>query len=256
MDVDRPNSALLTWVPAPNSPTSTRSMFVLERQEVGSQEWQKCFTSETATSAEVTGDSVPCEGDYRFRVCCINKYGRSGHVEFPKVVHLGKECTVKMKNTHLDRIKNLFPLAPGPKIRSRLQCCEVEEGEDAQFSIDLSAPMVGTWFLNSAQLQHGGRFSIQQKQTQHSLVIGATQMTEDTAEITFIANGVRDSAVLKVKRRRKTKVFFFVSFRIQYVMNAFLLFFFLCSCCDKIQPSVRSGQQQEGGHGRCHCALL
>lgn len=90
MDVDGPNFALLTWVPAPSNPTTTRSIFVVERQEVGSQEWQKCFTSETATSAEVTGDSVLCEGDYRFRVCCINKYGRSGHVEFPKVVHLGK----------------------------------------------------------------------------------------------------------------------------------------------------------------------
>ncbi|XP_040888099.1 obscurin-like protein 1a isoform X1 [Toxotes jaculatrix] len=177
MDVDRPNSALLTWVPAPNSQTSTRSIFVLERQEVGSQEWQKCFTSETATSAEVTGDSVSCEGDYRFRVCCINKYGRSGHVEFPKVIHL----------------------VPGPKIYRRLQGCEVVEGEDARFSIELSASMVGTWFLNSAQLQNGGRYLIQQSQTQHSLVIRGTRTADDTAEVTFIANGVRDSCVLKVK---------------------------------------------------------
>lgn len=36
MDVDRPKNALLTWDPAPNSQASTRSMFVLERQEVGS----------------------------------------------------------------------------------------------------------------------------------------------------------------------------------------------------------------------------
>ncbi|XP_035533527.1 obscurin-like protein 1a [Morone saxatilis] len=177
MDVDRPNSALLTWVPAPNSQTSTRSIFVVERQEVGSQEWQKCFTSETATSAEIAADSVQYEGDYRFRVCSINKYGRSGHVEFPKAVHL----------------------APGPKICSNLKGCEVVEGDDAHFSIELSATMVGTWFLNSAQLQHGGRYSIQQSQKQHSLVIRETCTTEDTAEVTFIANGVRDSAVLKVK---------------------------------------------------------
>uniref|UniRef100_A0A3B4H3W5 Obscurin-like protein 1 n=1 Tax=Pundamilia nyererei TaxID=303518 RepID=A0A3B4H3W5_9CICH len=178
MDVDRPNSALLNWDPAPSSQTSTRSVFVLEMQEVGSQEWQKCFTSETATSAEVTGDIVRCEGNYRFRVCCINKYGRSGHVEFPKVVHL----------------------VPGPKILSRLQSCEVVEGQDARFSIELSAPMVGTWFLNSAQLQHGGRYSIQHNQTKHSVVIHESRMTEDEAEVTFIANGVRDSAVLNVKQ--------------------------------------------------------
>lgn len=101
MDVDRPNSALLTWAPALTSQTSARSIFVVERQEVGSQEWQKCFTSETATSAEVAGDSVECEGDYRFRVCCINKYGRSGHVEFPKVVHLGKELTARENCTNV-----------------------------------------------------------------------------------------------------------------------------------------------------------
>ncbi|KAM4710654.1 LOW QUALITY PROTEIN: obscurin-like protein 1a [Anableps anableps] len=177
MDIDRPNGALLSWVPAPNSQTTTRSIFVLERQEVGSQEWQKCFTSETATCAEVSGDSVPCEGDYRFRVCCINKYGRSGHVEFPKVVHL----------------------VPGPKIHKHLQDCEVMEGEDAHFSIELSAPMVGTWFLNSSQLQDGGRYSVKQNQTKHSLVIHEARTTDDTAEITFIANGVRDSAVLKVQ---------------------------------------------------------
>uniref|UniRef100_A0A3B3C5B7 Obscurin like cytoskeletal adaptor 1a n=1 Tax=Oryzias melastigma TaxID=30732 RepID=A0A3B3C5B7_ORYME len=163
MDIDRPNSALLSWEPAPNSQTSTRSIFVLEMQEVGSQEWHKCFTSETATSAEVTGDAVPCEGNYRFRVCSINKYGRSGHVEFPKVVHLG-----------------------------------LMEGEDAHFSIELSASMPGTWFLNSSQLKHGGRHSIQQKRTTHSLVIHKTQMAEDMAEITFIANGVRDSALSAV----------------------------------------------------------
>uniref|UniRef100_A0AAX7TRR3 non-specific serine/threonine protein kinase n=1 Tax=Astatotilapia calliptera TaxID=8154 RepID=A0AAX7TRR3_ASTCA len=181
MDVDRPNSALLNWDPAPSSQTSTRSVFVLEMQEVGSQEWQKCFTSETATSAEVTGDIVRCEGNYRFRVCCINKYGRSGHVEFPKVVHL----------------------VPGPKILSRLQSCEVVEGQDAHLSIELSAPMVGTWFLNSAQLQHGGRYSIQHNQTKHSVVIHESRMTEDEAEVTFIANGVRDSAVLNVKHSKK-----------------------------------------------------
>ncbi|CAG5934228.1 obscurin-like protein 1a [Menidia menidia] len=177
MDVDRPNSALLTWVPAPSSQAATRSIFVLETQEVGSQEWQKCFTSETATSAEVSGDNVPCEGTYRFRVCCMNKYGRSGHVEFPKAVHL----------------------VPGPKIHSPLQGCEVVEGDDAHFSIELSAPMVGTWFFNSTQLRDSGRYSVKQTQTRHSLVIRETQTSEDTAEITFIANGVRDSAVLKVK---------------------------------------------------------
>ncbi|CAL8307260.1 unnamed protein product [Merluccius merluccius] len=178
MDAEQPNGVLLSWVPAPTSTTSTtRSIFVVERQGVGSQEWTKCFTSETATQAEVTGDSVPCEGNYRFRVCCINKYGRSGHVEFPNIVHL----------------------VPGPKIHKQLQGCDVSEGEEACFSIELSASMPGTWFLNSTQLQQGERYAIRHTQGQHSLVIRETRMADDAAEVTFIANGVRDSAVLKVK---------------------------------------------------------
>lgn len=95
MDVERPNSVVLSWVPgAANSQASTRSIFVVERQQVGSQEWHKCFTSESATTTEVCGSSVQCEGDYNFRVCCINKYGRSGHVAFPKAVHLGEDLCV------------------------------------------------------------------------------------------------------------------------------------------------------------------
>lgn len=74
------------------------------------------------------------------------------------------------------------------------------EGEEALFSIVLSASVVGTWFLNSAQLQDGGRYTIKQSKTQHTLVIHETLAAEDVAEITFIANGVRNSAVLKVKR--------------------------------------------------------
>uniref|UniRef100_A0A8C5CF04 Obscurin like cytoskeletal adaptor 1a n=1 Tax=Gadus morhua TaxID=8049 RepID=A0A8C5CF04_GADMO len=178
MDVEYPNGVLLSWVPvSPSTTATTRSIFVVERQEAGSQEWSKCFTSETATQAEVTGDSVPVEGNYRFRVCCINKYGRSGHVEFPNVVHL----------------------VPGPKIRQRLQGCEVAEGEEARFSLELSASLPGTWFLNSTQLQQGGRYAVQQAQGQHSLVIGETRMADNAAEVTFIANGIRDLAVLKVQ---------------------------------------------------------
>uniref|UniRef100_A0A673VQU3 Obscurin like cytoskeletal adaptor 1a n=1 Tax=Salmo trutta TaxID=8032 RepID=A0A673VQU3_SALTR len=183
MDVDRPNSVLLSWEPAPTSQTTTRSVYVLERQEVGSQDWLRCATCDTATSAEVMGDSVPCEGDYRFRVCCINKYGRSGHVEFPKVVHL----------------------VPGPKISTPLQGCEVTEGEDALFSIDLSVMVTGTWFLNSTQLQDSQRYSIQQAKTQHSLVIHSTKVEDHEAELTFIANGVRDSAVLQVQESDSNK---------------------------------------------------
>nr|XP_055069179.1 obscurin-like protein 1a isoform X2 [Misgurnus anguillicaudatus] len=177
MNTDCPNVALLSWSPSPNLQNSTKSVYVIERQEVGSQEWQRCLTTETDFSVEVLGDSVPCEGNYRYRICCVNKYGRSGHVEFPKVVHL----------------------VPGPVIKVPLKNAVVNEGDDAVFSIELSTSMIGTWFLNSTQLQDSEQFSIAHSKNQHILRIHRVHNVYDGAEITFIATGVRDSAVLQIK---------------------------------------------------------
>lgn len=148
-----------------------------------------------------------------------------------------------------------FSSVPGPKICSRLKGCEVLEGEEAKFSIELSAPMVGTWFLNSAQLQHGGRFSLQQSQTQHSLVICGTRTAEDSAEVTFIANGVRDSAVLKVIRRCNIWYFceiksFFKRLGFMYFLEflQFVLFVFIAAVIQfSPQSNVDSNKRVETG---------
>ncbi|XP_076159377.1 obscurin-like protein 1a [Alosa pseudoharengus] len=179
MDTHTANGAMLSWEPAPNLQTGTKTVYVLERQEVGSQEWRKCLSTETATTVEVLGDSVPCEGDYRFRVCCVNKYGRSGHVEFPKVIRL----------------------VPGPKIKTPLKNVVVTDGDDAVFFIELSATMIGTWFLNSTQLADSESITLRQTQHQHSLQIRGVRDIYNGAEITFIASGVRDSALLQVEPR-------------------------------------------------------
>lgn len=91
INTERANAALLSWVPAQDSRKNPPSGYVLERQEVGtgSQEWLQCLTTDSATSVEILGDSVPCEADYRFRICSVNKYGKSNNVEFPRGVHLG-----------------------------------------------------------------------------------------------------------------------------------------------------------------------
>ncbi|XP_031414919.1 obscurin-like protein 1a [Clupea harengus] len=179
MNAHTANGAVLSWEPAPNLQKGTKTVYVLERQEVGSQEWRKCLSTEATTSVEVLGESVPCEGDYRFRVCCVNKYGRSGHVEFPKVIRL----------------------VPGPKIKTPLTNVVVTGGDDAVFSIELSATMIGTWFLNSTQLQDSENFTLRQNQQKHSLHIRSVRDIYNGAEITFIASGVRDSAILQVEPR-------------------------------------------------------
>ncbi|KAG7502172.1 obscurin-like isoform X1 [Solea senegalensis] len=179
INTERANAALLSWVSAQDSRKNPPSGYVLERQEVGtgSQEWLQCLTTDSATSVEILGDSVPCEADYRFRICSVNKYGKSNNVEFPRAVHL----------------------VPVARIQAPLQDALVPEGEDAIFSIELSASVIGTWFLNGTQLQEDERFSMRRSRTHQSLRIRGVRDTDNGAEITFIAYGIRDSAALYIQ---------------------------------------------------------
>ncbi|XP_026074720.1 obscurin-like protein 1 isoform X11 [Carassius auratus] len=177
INTERANAALLSWFPAQDSRKNPPSGYIIERQEVGSQEWLQCLTTDSVTSVEILGDSVPCEADYRFRICSVNKYGRSGNVEFPRAVHL----------------------VPVARIQAPLQDALVPEGQDACFTIELSASVIGTWFLNGNQLQDDERFSIRRSRTHQSLRIRGVRDTENGAEITFIAYGIRDSAALYIQ---------------------------------------------------------
>ncbi|XP_043988664.1 obscurin-like protein 1 [Gambusia affinis] len=179
INTERANAALLSWVPSPDSRKNPPSGYVLERQEVGtgSQEWLQCLTTDSATSVEILGDSVPCEADYRFRICSVNKYGKSNNVEFPRTVHL----------------------VPVARIQAPLQDALVPEGQDALFTIELSASVIGTWFLNGTQLQDDERYSLRRSRTHQSLRIRGVRDADNGAEITFIAYGIRDSAALYIQ---------------------------------------------------------
>ncbi|XP_070978850.1 obscurin-like protein 1 isoform X27 [Oncorhynchus clarkii lewisi] len=179
INTERANAALLSWVPAQDTRKNPPSGYVLERQEVGtgSQEWLQCLTTDSATSVEILGDSVPCEADYRFRICSVNKYGRSNNVEFPRAVHL----------------------VPVTRIQAPLQDALVPEGQDACFSIELTASVIGSWFLNGTQLLEDDRYSMRRSRTHQSLRIQGVRDTDNGAEITFIAYGIRDSAALYIQ---------------------------------------------------------
>ncbi len=73
------------------------------------------------------------------------------------------------------------------------------EGQDALFSIELSASVIGTWFLNGTQLQEDERYSMRRSRTHQSLRIRGVRDTDNGAEITFIAYGIRDSAALYIQ---------------------------------------------------------
>lgn len=209
INTERANAALLSWVPAQDARKNPPSGYVLERQEVGtgSQEWLQCLTTDSATSVEILGDSVPCEADYRFRICSVNKYGKSNNVEFPRAVHLGMQTgffiVLSEPNQSLTVLililQSLFFPVPVARIQAPLQDALVPEGQDGLFSIELSASVIGTWFLNGNQLQEDERYSMRRSRTHQSLRIRGVRDTDNGAEITFIAYGIRDSAALYIQ---------------------------------------------------------
>ncbi|CAM4532706.1 unnamed protein product [Lepidochelys kempii] len=180
MSTDRSNAALLTWCPGPDVHRSPPSSYVLERQEASTAEWVQCLTTDLASMVEVLGDSVPAEADYCFRISAVNKYGRSRPVEFPGSVHL----------------------VPVACVRRALKDVQVQVGQDAQFSLELSASVAGNWFLNGAKLQEeeeGQSYCIKCSGTEHSLLLRSVRLAESGAEVTFVSSGVRDSATLRVQ---------------------------------------------------------
>ncbi|XP_030133230.4 obscurin-like protein 1 isoform X2 [Taeniopygia guttata] len=181
MSVVETNTALLTWCPAPDSHLRPASHYLLERREAAGGEWVQCLATDLPSCVRVLGDSVPREADYCFRISATNKHGRSSPVEFPGSVHL----------------------APAARLERGLQDTWVRDGEDAQFSLELSAAVHGSWFLNGAKLGEeedaGGRCSVQRHGMEHSLLIRGARLVDSGAQVTFVSGGVRDSAILHVQ---------------------------------------------------------
>ncbi|XP_053803218.1 obscurin-like protein 1 [Vidua chalybeata] len=181
MSVVETNTALLTWCPAPDSHLRPASHYLLERREAAGGEWVQCLATDLPSCVRVLGDSVPREADYCFRISAANKHGRSSPVEFPGSVHL----------------------APAARLERGLQDTWVRDGEDAQFSLELSAVVHGSWFLNGARLDEeegaGGRCSVQRHGMEHSLLIRGARLVDSGAQVTFVSGGVRDSAILHVQ---------------------------------------------------------
>uniref|UniRef100_A0A669PZR2 Obscurin like cytoskeletal adaptor 1 n=1 Tax=Phasianus colchicus TaxID=9054 RepID=A0A669PZR2_PHACC len=179
LSTEQSNAALLTWCPAPDVHHRPPSTYILERREAVGGSWVQCLSTELPGRVQVLGDSVPREADYCFRVCAVNEYGRSDPVEFPGCVHL----------------------VPAVRLERGLQDARVRDGEDARFSVELSASIQGEWFLNGTRLQseESGRFSVQHCGTEHSLLIRSARLRESGAHVTFVASSVRDSATLHVQ---------------------------------------------------------
>ncbi|XP_072436104.1 obscurin-like isoform X2 [Chiloscyllium punctatum] len=177
MSCEKPNVASLLWTSPPDCQRNGVTGYVIERQELGTEEWVRCLTTEGSTVVEILGESISNEARYRFRVCSVNNYGKSEQVEFPGVVHL----------------------VPSARIRTHLSDMTLYQDTDAEFTIELSTSVLGTWHMKGQQLHNDERFKIDQSRTRHMLLIRGVKVEENESEITFVAHGVRDSAILFVK---------------------------------------------------------
>ncbi|CAN0217315.1 unnamed protein product [Bubo scandiacus] len=94
-------------------------------------------------------------------------------------------------------------LAPAARLERGLQDVRVRDGEDAQFSLELSAVVNGTWFLDGTRLgeeeEACGRCSVRHRGMEHSLMIRGARVADSGAQVTFVSGEVRDSAMLHVQ---------------------------------------------------------
>lgn len=92
--------------------------------------------------------------------------------------------------------------APAARLERGLQDVWVRDGEDAQFSLELSVTVHGAWFLNGARLgeeEAGSRCSVRCHGTEHSLLIRGARLADSGMQVTFLSGAVRDSATLHVQ---------------------------------------------------------
>ncbi|KAM6421676.1 obscurin-like protein 1 [Rhynochetos jubatus] len=223
MSVAESNAALLMWCPAPDAHHRPPSRYLLERREAAGGEWVQCLATDLPGRMRVLGDSVPREADYCFRVCAANEHGRSCPVEFPGSVHLGEDAGLATPIPGPNSPQGLAGMlchstllagaagtdsghapAPAARLERSLQDVQVQDGEDARFSLELSATVHGAWFLNGARLGEeegaaASRCSVQRRGTEHSLLIRGARLAESGAQVTFVSGSVRDSATLHVQ---------------------------------------------------------
>lgn len=83
-----------------------------------------------------------------------------------------------------------------------LQDARVHVGEDAIFSVQLSAAVCGNWFLNGKKLdkeEENQHYQISHSGVDHTLRIKDLQLAASGSEVRFEVNGVKECAALHVQ---------------------------------------------------------
>ncbi|XP_028934062.1 obscurin [Ornithorhynchus anatinus] len=81
-------SVTLTWSPPETERPAAVDGYLVERKVLSGHTWQRCHAADPVPGPELVVSGPDEEGDYQFRVCAVNSFGRSPYLEFPGTVHL------------------------------------------------------------------------------------------------------------------------------------------------------------------------
>ncbi|KAG5842162.1 hypothetical protein ANANG_G00174720 [Anguilla anguilla] len=171
------SSLMLCWLPPDTDRPVPISGYVVERKKLGTQTWVKCHISAFVSSTEFTVSGITEEASYQFRITAVNDFGQSPCLEVP----------------------GTFYLEPTGEVKSGLVNSTATEGEEASFTVELSAICSGSWSLNGHTLRSGGDYLITRNKTTHVLLIRQVRQELHGATLLFTGGGAESSCTLSVK---------------------------------------------------------
>ncbi|XP_056149779.1 obscurin-like [Lampris incognitus] len=171
------SSITLKWSPPDSDRPVPIKSYIVEKKKVGTKTWQRCNAMEAIVSTEMTISNFTEEASYQFRISAINNYGQSPYLEVP----------------------GSFYLEPTAEVKMGLMNNTAVSGEEASFSVELSAVCSGFWSLNGRLLRSGGEYLITRSKNTHTLVIRNVTIELNGANVKFVGGGSETSCVLSVK---------------------------------------------------------
>uniref|UniRef100_A0A8C2JDR5 Obscurin, cytoskeletal calmodulin and titin-interacting RhoGEF b n=1 Tax=Cyprinus carpio TaxID=7962 RepID=A0A8C2JDR5_CYPCA len=165
------SSITLCWSPPDSERPVPITGYIVERRKVGAQTWVK-VTSTSVSSTEYTISEISEEASYQFRISAVNDFGQSAYLEVP----------------------GTFYLEPTASVKTGLVNCSAHVGEEATFTVELSAVCSGSWTINDRMIRSGSEYLITRSKTTHTLVIREVSMELNGAQVKFVGGGSQSVA--------------------------------------------------------------
>ncbi|XP_036374691.1 obscurin isoform X9 [Megalops cyprinoides] len=171
------SSLTLCWSPPDTDRPVPISGYIVERRKLGAQTWVRCHSTVSVSCTEFTVCNLTEEASYQFRITALNDFGQSPSLEVP----------------------GTFFLEPAGEVTCGLVNSTATVGEEASFTVELSAVCSGSWSLNGRVLRSGADYLITRNKNTHTLVIRETREELNGAEIKFVGGGSESTCTLSVK---------------------------------------------------------